>query len=122
VCVDDKFPLGIEKFYTVLPKAGVVYVIREMCIGISLQGEEGEVCVLLKQSSVEQTVFPRARLQGRAIPAIGRIDRERCGQRVGRRGSAGSRMAPFSFDCDWARYGFRKLIGMSEHCSDCSRQ
>lgn len=47
VCVDDKFPLGIEKFYTALPKAGVVYVIREMSVGISLQGEEGEVCVLL---------------------------------------------------------------------------
>ena len=47
VCVDDKFPLGIEKFYTALPKAGVVYVIREMTVGISLQGEEGEVCVLL---------------------------------------------------------------------------
>ena len=47
VCFDDKFPLGIEKFYTVLPKAGVVYVIREMSVGISLQGEEGEVCVLL---------------------------------------------------------------------------
>ena len=47
VCVDDKFPLGIEKFYTSLPKAGVVYVIREMSVGISLQGEEGEVCVLL---------------------------------------------------------------------------
>lgn len=47
VCVDDKFPLGIEKFYTALPKAGVVYVIREMTVGVSLQGEEGEVCVLL---------------------------------------------------------------------------
>ena len=47
VCIDDKFPLGIEKFYTALPKAGVVYVIREMTVGVSLQGEEGEVCVLL---------------------------------------------------------------------------
>ncbi len=47
VCIDDKFPLGIEKFYTALPKAGVIYVIREMCVGISLQGEEGEICVLL---------------------------------------------------------------------------
>ena len=47
VCIDDKFPLEIQKFYTALPKEGVVYVIREMCVGISLQGEEGEVCVLL---------------------------------------------------------------------------
>ncbi len=47
VCIDDKFPLGIEKFYTALPKAGVVYVVREMSVGISLQGEEGEISVLL---------------------------------------------------------------------------
>src|SRR6188472_18059 len=47
VCIDDKFPLGIEKYYIALPKAGVVYVIREMTVGISLQGEEGEICLLL---------------------------------------------------------------------------
>ena len=47
VCIDDQFPLGIEKFYVALPKAGVVYVLREMTVGISLQGEEGEICVLL---------------------------------------------------------------------------
>jgi hypothetical protein len=47
VCIDDKFPLGISKFYTSLPVEGTVYVIRSVCVGISLQGEEGEVCVHL---------------------------------------------------------------------------
>ncbi|HYE31606.1 MAG TPA: hypothetical protein VEH27_09265 [Methylomirabilota bacterium] len=47
VCVDDKFPLGIEKFYTALPKKDVVYVIREVKIGVNMAGEPGEVAVYL---------------------------------------------------------------------------
>lgn len=47
VCIDDKFPLGIEKFYVALPKAGVTYVIRDVTLGVNLQGEEGEIAVTL---------------------------------------------------------------------------
>lgn len=47
VCVDDKFPLGIGKFYTDLPKKGITYVIREVQLGINLKGEPGEVCLYL---------------------------------------------------------------------------
>jgi hypothetical protein len=47
VCVDDKFPLGIEKFYTALPRAGVTYVIRDVSLGVSLQLEPGEVAITL---------------------------------------------------------------------------
>jgi len=47
VCIDDKFPLGIEKFYVGLPKAGVTYVVRDVSLGVSLSGEEGEVAVTL---------------------------------------------------------------------------
>ena len=47
VCIDGKFPLEISKFYTALPQENQVYVIRQMSVGISLQGEEGEICVLL---------------------------------------------------------------------------
>ncbi|MDX1950782.1 MAG: hypothetical protein SFY81_01290 [Verrucomicrobiota bacterium] len=47
VCVDDKFPLGIEKFYNALPKENETYVVRGTTVGISLQGEEGELCVYL---------------------------------------------------------------------------
>ena len=47
VCVDDKFPLEVSKFYTALPKANQVYVIRQVSIGVNWKGEEGEVCLLL---------------------------------------------------------------------------
>lgn len=47
MCINGQFPLGIEKFYTALPKEGVVYVIREMKVGVNFTGEEGEVCVYL---------------------------------------------------------------------------
>ena len=47
VCVDDKFPLGIEKLYSELPKEGVTYTIRDIVPGIGLTGEEGETAVYL---------------------------------------------------------------------------
>lgn len=47
VCIDDKFPLGIAKFYTALPKEGVTYTIRSMVVGIDLQGNPGEIAVHL---------------------------------------------------------------------------
>lgn len=47
VCIDDKFPLGITKYYTALPKEGTVYVVRGMSPGLSLSGEEGELAVYL---------------------------------------------------------------------------
>lgn len=48
VCIDDKFPLGIEKFYIALPKAGVTYVIREVSVGRSwTDPESGEIAVCL---------------------------------------------------------------------------
>lgn len=47
VCVDDHFPLGIEKLYSELPKEGVTYTIRDIVPGIGLTGEEGETAVYL---------------------------------------------------------------------------
>src|SRR3712207_5924349 len=47
VCVDGKFPLGIEQLYAELPKEGVTYTIRDIVPGIGLTGEEGEVAVYL---------------------------------------------------------------------------
>jgi len=47
VCVDDRFPLGIQKFYTALPKKDVVYVVRGTTVGVGLDGTEGEICVYL---------------------------------------------------------------------------
>src|SRR4029077_17175308 len=47
VCVDGKFPLGIEQLYSELPKEGSTYTIRDIVPGVGLTGEEGETAVYL---------------------------------------------------------------------------
>lgn len=47
VCVDDSFPKEIVSFYTHLPVKDRVYTIRDMGVGINLNGEMGEVVVYL---------------------------------------------------------------------------
>jgi hypothetical protein len=47
VCINDEFPDAIAEFYTMLPKKGLVYVIREVVLGINPQGQPGEVCLYL---------------------------------------------------------------------------
>ena len=51
VCVDGKFPLGIEKLYAELPKEGHTYVIRDIVPGVGVTGEEGETAVYLCEIS-----------------------------------------------------------------------
>jgi hypothetical protein len=47
VCVDDRFPLGIEKLYTSLPREGETYTIRDIVPGCDFNAEPGEVAVYL---------------------------------------------------------------------------
>ncbi len=47
VCVDGRFPLGIEQLYAELPKEGSTYTIRDIVPGVGLTGEEGEIAVYL---------------------------------------------------------------------------
>ena len=47
VCIDDNFPLGIEKLYNQLPVKDQIYVIRDVVPGQALSGAEGEVAVYL---------------------------------------------------------------------------
>ncbi len=47
VCVDARFPLGIQKLYAELPKEGATYTIRDIVPGVGLTGEEGETAVYL---------------------------------------------------------------------------
>ena len=47
VCVDARFPVGIEKLYFELPKEGTTYTIRDIVPGVGLTGDEGEVAVYL---------------------------------------------------------------------------
>lgn len=47
VCVDDKFPLAVAKLYKSLPKQGVVYVVRNVVLGVNWKAQPGEVCLYL---------------------------------------------------------------------------
>ena len=47
VCVDGKFPLGVEKLYNRFPVKDQIYVIRDIVPGQALSGAEGEVAVYL---------------------------------------------------------------------------
>lgn len=48
VCIDSHFPFGIGKLYDKLPLEGQTYVVRDMQLGVALDGKRtGEVSVLL---------------------------------------------------------------------------
>ena len=38
ICINDRFPLGIEQFYTQLPTKGEIYTIRDIVPGIEWNG------------------------------------------------------------------------------------
>ena len=46
-CVDDNFPLGIEKLYKALPKKDEIYTVRDLVPGVSLNNSEGETAIYL---------------------------------------------------------------------------
>lgn len=47
VCTDANFPADTARFYWRMPIEGPTYTIREMGVGVSINGELGEVYVLL---------------------------------------------------------------------------
>jgi hypothetical protein len=47
LCVDDRFDPEVAVLYTALPKKGVVYVIRDIRIGIQPDCKTGDVSLLL---------------------------------------------------------------------------
>ena len=48
VCVDDRFPTELLIYYNSLPIRDRVYVVRGMAVGLSSQGEPGEIVVYLE--------------------------------------------------------------------------
>jgi len=48
VCVDDRFPPELMLYYNCLPLKDRVYVVRGMAVGLSSQGEPGEIVVYLE--------------------------------------------------------------------------
>lgn len=48
ICVDDKFPTDLLLFYNYLPIKDRIYVVRDMGVGLSSTGEQGEIVVYLE--------------------------------------------------------------------------
>ena len=48
VCLDDRFPAEILVYYNSLPIKDRTYIVRDMGIGIGLDGQPGEVVVYLQ--------------------------------------------------------------------------
>ena len=48
VCVDDRFPPEILIYYNDLPLKDRVYKVRDMGVGLSVNGEPGEIVVYLE--------------------------------------------------------------------------
>ncbi len=71
VCVNGRFPLGIEKLYDELPKEGSTYTIRDIVPGIGLTGDEGEIAVyLVRDQGTTQCAWDRARLSRGSVCAF----------------------------------------------------
>lgn len=64
VCVDDRFPPEIFIYYTNLPIKDKVYTIRDVEVGIGLNGEAGEIAVTLVEISNPVSKVPPHRERG----------------------------------------------------------
>ena len=49
VCVDDRFPTEILIYYNALPLKDRTYAVRDLGVGISANGEPGEIVVYLSE-------------------------------------------------------------------------
>lgn len=49
ICVDDRFPTEILIYYTNLPLKDRVYTVRDVEVGVGLNGEAGEIAVTLAE-------------------------------------------------------------------------
>jgi hypothetical protein len=59
ICVDDRFPLEILIYYTNLPLKDKVYTVRDVEVGVGLDGEAGEIAVTLVEiANPNSKVFP----------------------------------------------------------------
>lgn len=64
ICVDDRFPPEILIYYTNLPLKDKVYTIRDVEVGIGLNGEAGEIAVTLAEIANPVSEVPPHRERG----------------------------------------------------------
>jgi hypothetical protein len=64
ICVDDRFPTEILIYYTNLPLKDKVYTIRDVEVGVGLNGEAGEIAVTLAEIANPVSEVPPHRERG----------------------------------------------------------
>ena len=76
VCVDDRFPPEIFIYYTNLPIKDKVYTIRDVEVGVGLNGEAGEIAVTLVEISNPVSKVPPHRERGFKVERFRELEPE----------------------------------------------
>ena len=76
VCVDDRFPTEIFIYYTNLPIKDKVYTIRDVEVGVGINGEAGEIAVTLVEISNPVSKVPPHRERGFKVERFRELEPE----------------------------------------------
>lgn len=76
ICVDDRFPPEILIYYTNLPLKDKVYTIRDVEVGIGLNGEAGEIAVTLVELANPVSEAPPHRERGFKVERFRELEPE----------------------------------------------
>ena len=76
ICVDDRFPTEILIYYTNLPLKDKVYTIRDVEVGVGLNGEAGEIAVTLVELANPNSEAPPHRERGFKIERFRELEPE----------------------------------------------
>lgn len=76
ICVDDRFPLEILIYYTNLPLKDKVYTVRDVEVGVGLDGEAGEIAVTLVEIANPNSKVPPYRERGFKIERFRELEPE----------------------------------------------
>jgi hypothetical protein len=76
ICVDDRFPLEILIYYTNLPIKDKVYTVRDVEVGVGLNGEAGEIAVTLVELANPVSEVPPHRERGFKVERFRELEPE----------------------------------------------
>jgi hypothetical protein len=76
ICVDDRFPPEILIYYTNLPLKDKVYTVRDVEVGVGLNGEAGEIAVTLAELANPVSEAPPHRERGFKVERFRELEPE----------------------------------------------
>jgi hypothetical protein len=76
ICVDDRFPPEILIYYTNLPLKDKVYTVRDVEVGVGLNGEAGEIAVTLAELVNPVSEIPPHRERGFKVERFRELEPE----------------------------------------------